>query len=232
MKKYGDEHFMVDDGMLEKICKYASLTRKDYVLEVGAGTGNLTKKLAESAGRVFAIEKNQEFFEKLNSELGRCDNVELAHGDATKIAFPECNKIVSNLPYSISRRITKKFITHGFDSAVLVYQKEFAEKLTAQVESEHYRMISALVQSTCEVEVLDKINPDSFLPQPNVWSSIVRLKMKWKPPEEYEKLLNTVFNHKNKKLRNTLENPPEKYADCKPAQMTPEELVDFYKSYI
>ena len=77
MKGFGDEHFMVDEALLEKICGSASLTRRDFVLEVGAGTGNLTKKLAGKAGMVFAVEKNGEFFEKLSSEMGCYDNVEL-----------------------------------------------------------------------------------------------------------------------------------------------------------
>ena len=224
----GDEHLMVDEAMLEKICGYANLSRKDFVLEVGAGTGNLTKFLAERASCVHAIEKNRGLFEKLEKEMAGYGNVELVHADATKIKFPDCNKIVSNLPYSISRRITKKFILHGFDVAVLVYQKEFAEKLVAGVGDDHYRMITALVRSTCEIELLDSISPEAFQPQPNVWSKIIRLKMKWNPPEEYAQFIQELFNHKNKHIRNILKDAPKEYQQKKPAEMTPEELKDFY----
>jgi len=228
MIKTGDEHFMVDETVLEKICGYADLKKTDYVFEVGAGTGNLTRLLSRGAGRVFAVEKNKEIFEEFQRNIGGCGNVMLLCADATKIDFPDCNKVASNLPYSISRRITRMFIEHGFESAVLVYQKEFSEKLVAKAGGDHYRMITALVQSTCEIELLDDVSPEAFAPQPNVWSRIIRLRMKWKPPFEYVQLLNELFNHKNKKIRNILKDAPSGYEDRKPCEMTPEELKLFY----
>ena len=228
---FGDEHLMVDETMLDKICGYASLSETDVVLEVGAGTGNLTKVIAKEAGRVYAIEKNEELFQELESNLKDYKNVDRIWGDATKLKFPECNKVVSNLPYSISRKITKKFLLHGFDLAVLVYQKEFAQKLLADVGSDHYRMITVLVQSSCEVEVLGDISPEAFQPQPNVWSSIVRLKMKRKPTEEYAELLNDLFNHKNKKIRNIRKDAPEEYAARIPCEIPAEEFINLYEKY-
>jgi len=229
-EKTGDEHLMIDDSMLEKICGYANLSKKDSVIEVGAGTGNLTEKLSAKAGMVYAIEKEDQMFEELSRRLAG-GNVELIHADATKIPFPKYSKIVSNLPYSISRKITKKFLLHGFDSAVLVYQKEFADKLTAKVGSDHYRMITALAQSTCKIELLDSISPEAFIPQPNVWSRIVRLTMKEKPTPEYAEFLQELFNHKNKHVKNTIKDVPKEYATKKPCEMKPEEFISLYGEY-
>ncbi|MFH1403999.1 MAG: 16S rRNA (adenine(1518)-N(6)/adenine(1519)-N(6))-dimethyltransferase RsmA [Candidatus Altiarchaeota archaeon] len=223
-----DEHFMVDEELLERICGYATLTEDDVVLEVGAGTGNLTEHLSRLAGTVFAVEKNTEFYGTLEERFTDSPNVHAIHGDALKTDFPAFNKMVSNIPYSISRRLVKKLILHGFESAVLVVQKEFAEKLAAGAGDGNYRMISALTQSTGEIELLEKIPPESFEPPPKVWSTAVRLLQQHKPTAEYAEFLNNLFNHRNKTIRNIITGYAGRHSDKRPYELSPTELMEIH----
>lgn len=84
-KKKTDQYFMVDEGVLDRMCGYANLSRKDRVLEVGAGGGNLTTKLADSGAKVFAVEKDGELFHELEDRISGYSNVEVTLGDALKI---------------------------------------------------------------------------------------------------------------------------------------------------
>jgi 16S rRNA (adenine1518-N6/adenine1519-N6)-dimethyltransferase len=223
-----DRRFMVDDGLLDDIVGYAQLTEGDVVLEVGAGSGNLTGKLADVV-KLSAVEKDADLYRMLARRFGGDDRVELIRGDALKVEYPMYNKIVSNIPYSITRKLTERFILEGFELAVLLVQKEFAQKLTAQPTADNYRMITVLVQSTCGVEVIQEIPPRAFRPQPKVASAVVRLRQRWRPPLDYPVFLKKLFSCKSKKIRNILEAPGE-YGQLRPKEMTPEQILGLYRS--
>jgi len=223
---------MVDSTLIKRICDYAEVSKKDTVLEIGAGTGNLTEELLERAKKVYAIEKDPDFIKILNEKFSKNKNIKIMQGDAVKIEFPKFDKIVSNLPYSISRKITKKILMCRFKGGILVYQREFANKLVAQPRSENYRFISALAQSAADVEILEDIPPSAFEPAPNVHSSIVKLKIKNKIDEKYANFLNNLFNHKNKILKNICVDKkiPKKFSCKRPIDLKPEELRKIYLS--
>jgi 16S rRNA (adenine1518-N6/adenine1519-N6)-dimethyltransferase len=223
-----DERFMVDSGLLHRICGYADLCEHDVVLEVGAGTGNLTEVIAGYACRLIALEKKDDLFVELEKRLKDRGNVSLIHGDVLKVTLPEFNKVVSNIPYSISRRLLKRLLLHGFDTAVLVVQSEFAGKLNAPAGNRKYRMISALTQSSCSIEELEDVPPSAFKPPPNVHSTVVRLKQHSKPTPEYAEFLNNLFNHRNKKLSNIIPGYRGKCADSRPSELKPEEFLTLF----
>lgn len=229
---YGDKHFMIGEELVDRLCGYAKLGGNDVVLEVGGGTGNLTTRLLEKAKKVYCIEKDKRLCKILAERFSGVENFHLMEGNALKLEFPEFNKIVSNLPYSISRKITEKLLQHEFDYGVLVYQKEFVSKLLAEPGSPDYRFITALVQSTAEVRVLEDIPPDAFDPQPNIWSSAIELRPKETPSFEYIQFLRQLFNHKNKRLRNILSDVPEEYCDIRPANTDPAKLKKIYGSVV
>ncbi|MFH0957605.1 MAG: 16S rRNA (adenine(1518)-N(6)/adenine(1519)-N(6))-dimethyltransferase RsmA [Pseudomonadota bacterium] len=227
-----DQRLMVDNMVLGKIIEYASPSMSDIILEVGAGNGHLTMELAEKAGKVFAVERDRELCATLRERVKGCKNVQVIEGDALKVKLPECNKIVSNLPYSISKKITIRFLEHGFKEAFLLYQQEFAEKLTANPGVNNYRFITALTQSTCEIQLLMKIPPTAFQPQPKVSSMLVKLTQKTIPEKGYVNFLQELFNHKNKNLKNILgEKTPTSLSDKKPVDMRPEELRLLYSEF-
>jgi 16S rRNA (adenine1518-N6/adenine1519-N6)-dimethyltransferase len=221
-----DRRFMVDEEVLDEVVGYASLVSGDSVLEVGGGTGNLTERISKKAG-VTVIESDRRLAESLARRFKDAGNVRTVHADAVKAPYPPYNKIVSNIPYSVSRSLLERFVAEGFDVAVLVVQKEFADKLEAKPMSNNYRMISALVQGSCELERLRDIPPEAFSPRPTVMSSCVRLRQSWKPPKEYAVFLKTLFSLKNKKIRNIMA-VSDRYSQLRPVEMTPQELRAFY----
>lgn len=224
---------MTDRQTIEKICSYANLTKHDTVLEIGAGTGNLTDKISERSKFVYAIENDPDLVRILKNRFKNSRNIKIIPGNALRIEFPRFNKIVSNLPYNISRRITEKILGYDFWLGILVYQKEFAEKLVSLPGTGNYRFISALSQSTADIEILDTIPKSAFNPMPEVESAIVRIKPFMRADEDYSKFLHPLFDQRNKKIRNIMNAEiPEIYKDKRPFELNPEELKNLYTWFI
>ena len=205
------QNYLIDDFKRKKIIEYAKLTKDDTVLEIGPGIGTLTIELAKKAGKVIAIEQDSAIFNILKKRLEKekIDNVELINGDAVKVDFPEFNKIVSNLPYQISSPISFKFLNHDFELAILMYQKEFADRMNGKVGTKQYSRLSAMLYFKANVKFLTKVSPESFIPSPKVDSSVVELKPKESKIADddfkiYSKVVKALFQHRNKKARNAL----------------------------
>lgn len=203
-----DQYILIDDLVLHRIIEYADLHESDVVLEIGAGTGVLTEKLIEHADRVIAIETDAALVRLLNQRFMDTD-VEIIHGDALQMDFPRFNKVVSNLPYSISSQITFKLLKYPFEKAILMYQYEFARRMAASHGSKAYGRLSICVQYLADVELLEIVPATAFSPQPDVRSAIVRLSPR---APEYEvldrgfffKFLAAVFSQRRKKLKNSI----------------------------
>jgi 16S rRNA (adenine1518-N6/adenine1519-N6)-dimethyltransferase len=205
-----DQHILIDDLVLHNIIEYADLRHRDVVLEIGAGTGVLTEELRKRVRAVFAIESDATFAELLNRRF-EDTNVEVIHGDALKIEFAEFgfNKIVSNLPYSISSEITFKLLKYPFEMAVLMYQYEFARRMAAPHGSKEYGKLSICVQYRALVELLEIVPPEAFSPEPGVRSAIVRVtprapEYEVSDPMFFSRFLTAVFSQRRKKLKNSI----------------------------
>ena len=220
---------MIDGEVIDKICAHAKVTRKDRVLEIGAGTGNLTSKLLKKGATVYAIESDPGMYSQLDARFSDNANLHTLHSSALKVEFPCFNKVVSNLPYSISRKITERLLMYEFKLGILVYQREFAEKLLASPEQENYRFISVLAQSCADIEILDPIPPSAFDPVPNVWSSIVKIKPRSVAKKEFIGFIHSLFNHKNKRIENILdEKIPAEFGGKRPHNLNPDEILQLY----
>lgn len=211
-KRKTGQNFLIDRNVAEREVKYADITKDDVVLEVGPGTGILTKLLAARAKKVIAIEIDGELVDKLKQFLP--DNVELIHGDALKIDFetlPRFNKIVSNLPFQISSHITFKFLGCDFSLAVLIYQKEFADRMVAKSGSKDYSRLSVGIYYKTNCDIIDTVSRTCFYPQPRVDSCMVKLSPRESPPFSvhdesfFFDLTRELFNHRRKKIKNTLD---------------------------
>ena len=209
-----DQHILIDDLVLHNIIEYADLRHRDVVLEIGAGTGVLTEELRKRVRKVFAIESDATFAELLNRRF-EGTNVEVIHGDALKLEFSESafkfsfNKIVSNLPYSISSEITFKLLKYPFEMAVLMYQYEFARRMAAPHGSKEYGKLSICVQYRALVELLEIVPPEAFSPEPGVRSAIVRVtprapEYEVLDPRFFSRFLTAVFSKRRKKLKNSI----------------------------
>jgi len=205
MRRKG-QNFLVDRSVLSKIADYAKLNTSDSVLEIGAGSGNLTEVLSRRAGRVYAVEVDSNLSAGLK---GRFANVEVIDGDALKVELPDYNKVVSNLPYQISSKITYRLLSRPFDLAVLMYQKEFAKRLIAGPGAKDYGRLSMVTGYYARAEILEYVSRTAFRPNPLIGSAIVRLcPRKDRPNVNYDsftRLATGLFSYRRKKLGSALE---------------------------
>jgi len=207
-KRAGQEH-VIDSRVLQRMVAHAQLSRRDVVLEIGAGIGNLTRLLAERAGRVIAIESDPRLVEILRDRVEGSGNVEVIRGDALRVEFPSFNKVVANLPYLISSEITFRLLEHPFELAVLTYQKEFAQRLAAKPGSKEYGRLTVMAGYRASIELLEEIPPSAFFPRPKVASAVVRLTPRAKPFEVvdermFSNVVKALFQHRRKRVRNAL----------------------------
>lgn len=205
------QNYLIDENKRDQIIGFGNLTKDDVVLEIGCGIGTLTLELAKRAGHVIAIEQDTRIADILSERLEKekIDNVELINDDALNVDFPKFNKIVSNLPYQISSPITFKFLDYDFDLAVLMYQKEFAERMNGAVATKDYSRLSAMLYFKCNVEALTDVSSESFIPKPKIDSTVVKLTPKENRISDedfkvYSNFTKALFQHRNKKIRNAL----------------------------
>jgi 16S rRNA (adenine1518-N6/adenine1519-N6)-dimethyltransferase len=208
--KRKDQHFLIDQSVLHRIVEAAGLSSDEDVLEIGAGPGNLTRLLAKKAHHVYSIELDRRFAEALCADF-KGSNVTIIQGNALKVDFPRFDKVVANLPYSISSEVTFKLLRHPFKFAILMYQREFAQRMAARVGEEEYSRLSVTVQHFADVKLLFNVSRRAFNPQPEVESTVVRLTPR---PAGYTvvdedlfmKLVAAAFAGRRKKLRKALLN--------------------------
>ena len=201
------QHFLFHDGILRKIVNYAYLGPGDVVLEVGAGLGSLTLRLAEKAGRVIAVEKDLRLYRRLRQLFSHMDNVEVLYGNILKINVPYFNKVVSNPPYSISKRFTLWLLKSKFERSVLLLQKEYADKLAAAPGSKNYSWISMITQLFTHISLREVIPSGFFKPEPKVDSRIVILDPRIEKGLLHEELKDfslRLFSYRNKSLVSAL----------------------------
>ena len=204
------QHFLIDNDILKRIVGYASLKHDDIVLEVGPGTGTLTSLIAETAGRVIAVEKDLRFVRLLHEKLESEDGIEVIHGDILRTSLPDFNKVVSNIPYYISSKFMLFLTKKKFEVCVLTLQKEFAQKLNAENGHPGYGRITVAVQHRMDVKLLDQVSKESFKPRPKVESVIVALKPKpnpYKVRDEvfFDNLVRDLFTQRRRHVKKVLE---------------------------
>ncbi|MFP4116726.1 MAG: 16S rRNA (adenine(1518)-N(6)/adenine(1519)-N(6))-dimethyltransferase RsmA [Candidatus Aenigmatarchaeota archaeon] len=205
-KEHQDQIFIEDEETQKEVVELANLKDEDRVLEIGAGIGNLTRYIAQNCP-VTAIEKDG----KLAAVLRHLEieNITVLQRDvmATHLKNLEFNKIVSNLPYSVSTPLTFKLLNLDWDLAVLIYQKEFAERLTGEPGTMNNSRMSLKVNYRCDTELVKVIPSDKFYPEPVTDSAVVRLRKKdvEEKSTDFWKIVKAAFHHKRKLVKNSLE---------------------------
>ena len=191
------QNYLIDKNKRDQIINFGDISKEDVILEIGTGIGTLTIELAKRAKKVIAIEQDKKIFEILAQRLEdeKIDNVELI--------------IISNLPYQISSPITFKFLNYDFDLAILMYQKEFASRMNGEVGTKNYSRLSAMLYFKCDVEKLTDVSNESFIPKPQIDSTVVKLTPKENIISDddfrtYSKFTKALFQHRNKKIKNAL----------------------------
>lgn len=218
-KKYG-QNFLIDANILTKIVEAAQITKEDTVLEIGPGIGTMTQYLAETAGRVVAVEIDRELIPILEETLSPYENVtllcaDILKADLTKLVNENGGgsfKVVANLPYYITTPIIMAlFESHmPLSSITVMVQSEVADRMQTGPGTKDYGALSLAVQYYAKPEIVARVPASCFTPRPNVDSTVVRLVKYEKPPVEVKDeawlfhIIRASFNQRRKTLVNGL----------------------------
>jgi 16S rRNA (adenine1518-N6/adenine1519-N6)-dimethyltransferase len=211
------QHFLVDPQVVGRIIKAAELSKDDLVIEIGSGLGVVTAELAKEVYHLVAVEIDKELSKISQEVLRSFQNISFVPKDVLKIELEDLAlgrkyKVVGNLPYYITAPIVEKILEakEKPELAVIMVQKEVAERMAADPGSKKYGSFSIFVQYHAEVELSSFVSKSSFHPWPEVGSAIVVLKP-YKTPKyavKNEKLffdiIHAAFQQRRKMLRNSL----------------------------
>lgn len=220
-KKHLGQSFLSDPSTAAAITARARFSAQDVVLEIGAGLGALTIPLAQAVKKIYAVEKDRQLIDLLQTQLllHKISNCEITAGDILQIDLRQYTAsagskitVVGNLPYNISSQILVKLIQarNDFSRAIFMFQKELAQRICARPGGKEYGRITAMLRYCAEIRTLLTVKAGAFYPPPKVDSAVVEIK--FKPTTNYgphdEAMLFAVikaaFGNRRKTLKNAL----------------------------
>jgi len=210
-KKFG-QNFLINEDIIHKIINSINYEKYNQVIEVGPGTGALSIHLLKKCNPIL-IEIDKEAVDFLKKNIS--EEVNIIQDDFLKIDLNKLlknkNTIVGNFPYNISTQILFKILNHKnkIQTIIGMFQKEVAERICSKPKSKKYGIISVLIQTYYNTEILFNVSKENFLPKPKVESSVIKLSRnninKLNCNEErFRKIVKTSFNQRRKKLKNSL----------------------------
>ena len=224
------QNFLIDEQVIKRIVHAADIEGDDLVIEVGSGIGNMTRELAAKAGKVAAIEIDRHLLHALSENVEEFENVEIINEDILKFDIKNYIykngytgqessnklpiKVIGNLPYYITTPVIMRFLEEisETDLMVLMVQKEVADRMLAKPGTSDYGALSVAVQFYSRPEKIFDVPPHCFIPQPGVYSTVIRLNINKKPPVElinkelFFKTVKASFGQRRKTLLNALYN--------------------------
>lgn len=206
LKKRFGQHLLISPGVLKKIAEFAELEEEDTVVEIGPGTGLLTRELLKyPIKNLFLIELDSEMVAYLKNNL-KDERIVLIQADATSFNYAELNerelKILGNLPYNVASLIVENIVFYHtlIPFSLFLVQKEVAEKWLSGKS-----WLSLFIQTFYDLEYLMTVPPRFFKPPPKVDSALIRFKKSIKKEitdlKNYKKFLTLLYQHKRKMLR-------------------------------
>lgn len=213
------QHFLASSAVLRQIIAAAALAPGDTVLEIGAGTGALTRAMAERAGTIVAVEKDRELCRELAANFARTgiSNVRLICGDIIKIPFAELGigpnyRVIANIPYYLTSRLIRLLLESAHPPAemLLMVQREVADRIVARPPN--MNLLALAVQAQADARILFPVPKTAFRPMPAVNSAFVRIRPQSKnffqrtriQPKRFFAVVRAAFGGKRKILANTL----------------------------
>lgn len=218
------QNFLADNNTIEKIIDSAEITKDDLVIEVGPGAGSLTKRLADRAGSLVAVEIDKNLIPLLEEILTENENALIVHADVLKLDIAsllkeeygkyKSYKVVANLPYYITTPILMKFLESSFPPSVMVVmmQKEVAERINAGPGGKEYGSLSVVSGYYCRVKKVMDVSPNCFYPKPDVSSTVLRMDTRDNPEVAIDdekfffRLVKSAFAQRRKKASNSIAN--------------------------
>lgn len=272
-KKSLGQNFLVDQKVVRDLVNAAEITRSDLVLEVGAGTGTVTRELAKRVGKVIAVEFDRDLIPTLKLNLEGLENVKIINADILKLDLSElindkcppassrarppsssssCQrqvgqeasragkvgnyKIIGSIPFQITSPLIHKLPeTREWSIAILLIQREVAEKITARSPKATY--LSNFIAAFAEVEIVKNVPKTAFRPRPNVDGSIIKIRKRSRPytldPKSFGDFLHYGFSHPRKMLKNVFPERRLEEAEINPQaraqELTLEDWLALYK---
>jgi 16S rRNA (adenine1518-N6/adenine1519-N6)-dimethyltransferase len=236
MKKNLGQCFLRDQAVIESILHEAQVKKSENVLEIGCGDGALSQHLVGSCQSLTIIELDKGCLEKTASMLQDAKNVKFIHGDILKTKFNDIKdarfRLIANIPYYITAKIIKLIIDDRdrIEDAIIMVQKEFAEKLIAPPGSDLYSSLGIYTRFFLGVDILFNVSRESFFPVPKVDSAVIRLTPLKKKPYEVDEdlffaIVQTLFWGRRKKVTTCLSKSP--FLDLKPGFKGVPSLLSF-----
>jgi 16S rRNA (adenine1518-N6/adenine1519-N6)-dimethyltransferase len=207
-KRYG-QHFISDRNLLQRIIDFAHISSTDTVIEIGPGSGSLTRELAAVAKRVVAIEIDRDLIGALRRTMPF--NVDVVDADALDVDFDQYNApyhVIGNLPYNVATALLRIFIARRsrISEVTVMLQKEVAQRVCAKPATADYGPLSILIQYYAIPTWGFTVPPSAFTPPPKVDSAVIRLD--WKPDvadfPAFTDFVHRAFGSRRKKLVNNL----------------------------
>jgi 16S rRNA (adenine1518-N6/adenine1519-N6)-dimethyltransferase len=201
-----DQHIMIDEKVINRMIALADIKRGDIILEIGAGSGMLTKALVKKGANIIAVEVDKRFKEEL--EGIKAENLKLIFANALEVIDSlKFNKIIANIPYSICEPLINKLFRKNFEIVVLTVPENFYKILSAKPQDRFYSLLTIKANSFFKISFAFKVDKNTFIPPPKTESVIITLSCLSK--EDYEKafekfILREIFLQRKKKLKNAL----------------------------
>jgi len=218
-KKSFGQNFLRDKSIVDKIVNVIDYDKNNLVIEIGPGSGAVTKKLLPIVDKMLIYEIDTRLKDVLDKELEEFNNYDIIFDDFLNRDIKEdLSKynydnlyIVANLPYYITTPIISKIVNSDIDvkEMVLMVQKEVADRLSSKVGSREYGYITVILNYYFEIDKVFNVSRNSFVPKPNVDSSVIRFKKKdsllyLKDYKYFDKFVQDAFRYKRKTIRNNL----------------------------
>jgi 16S rRNA (adenine1518-N6/adenine1519-N6)-dimethyltransferase len=240
-KRFG-QNFLVREDIAERIVEHCRLREDDVAVEIGPGAGAITGRIAARVRRLIAVEKDAGLAALLREELAESPRVEIVEGDFLEFDLAEAARthqveklaVVGNIPYNITTPVLERIFEQRavVRSAVLLVQREYAERLAAAAGTPEYGSLTLFARYHALMEPLASIRASAFWPRPEVDSMLVRFFLRERPPVEVPsesllfRIIRGAFQMRRKQLLNTLEEslmiPKEEAARlCRSARIDP-----------
>jgi 16S rRNA (adenine1518-N6/adenine1519-N6)-dimethyltransferase len=222
-KKSWGQNFLIAEGVYRAIVDASIESNEDWVVDIGAGLGTLTMRLAERVpeGMVIAVERDPDLVKVLETELGHLDNVEVHPANALTYDLGAIARwrgapvsLVGNLPYQIAAPLLFRFIEQRqqLSRIVVMLQREMAERLLARPGTAAYGVLGVLIGAWADVEMVVRARATAFAPPPKVESAVVRIvplaggapRVPLGGPEQFRDVVHAAFGQRRKVLRNAL----------------------------
>ena len=217
------QNFLIDDNVLDEMIANSHIDKTSNILEIGPGFGTLTQRLCMSAGKVVSVEIDETVIPVLKENTKEFDNLKIINSDVLKLDLKKLIeeefdggevKVIANLPYYITTPIIMGLLERELPVSMLVVmiQKEVADRICAQPSTKDYGAITIAVNYYSEPEIIVNVPPSSFIPQPKVYSSVIKLNMRQEPlvnvkdTKKFFGVVKASFAQRRKTLPNALYN--------------------------